>query len=253
MTPSEWLTCTDPARMLEHVEPGASERKLRLFASACCRRIWHLLPEADSRFAVEAAERYADGLAGHEELEQAGERGKRATWAAVAAAHAGRDGLRTEAAQASWVAVWAACAAESAAGPDLRGPGPLSAALRTAQVASWARSVACDSGPLSALDIAPPGAREEPEEACQADLLRDLFGEHTAPPHLRPEWLRWNDGCVVKMARSIYAEGRFSDLPILADALEDAGCDDPRVLEHCRRPRLHTRGCWLLDGLMGKG
>jgi hypothetical protein len=252
MTPSEWLICSDPARMLEHVETGASERKLRLFASACCRRIWHLLPEDDSRFAVECAEQYADGLVGHTELEKAGERGKRATWAAVAAAHAGRTGLMAAAAQASWVAVWAACAAESAAGPDLRGPGPLSAAVRTAQVASWARSVAGDTCSYSILDVAPPGSRTEPEEACQAELLRDLFGEHDRPPTLRPEWLRWNDGCVVRIARTIYAEGGFAELPVLADALEDAGCDDPRVLDHCRRPRLHTRGCWLIDGILGK-
>src|SRR5207245_11737318 len=122
------------------------------------------VPGADSRSAVEWAERYADGLACPDELEKAGERGKRATWAAVAAAHAGRTGLLVASAQASWVAVWAACAAESAAGPDLRGPGPLSAALRTAQVASWARSVAGDFGPGDALAYSPPGAPAEPEE-----------------------------------------------------------------------------------------
>jgi hypothetical protein len=53
------------------------------------------------------------------------------------------------------------------------------------------------------------------------------------------------------MAQAIQAEGRFEDLPILADALEEAGCTDPRVLDHCRSPGSHARGCWLVDLILG--
>src|SRR5947209_7453257 len=62
MTEAEWLECTEPDRMLEALRGKISERKLRLFVCACCRRIWHLLPHGPSRAAVEAAEHYADGL-----------------------------------------------------------------------------------------------------------------------------------------------------------------------------------------------
>jgi hypothetical protein len=65
-----------------------------------------------------------------------------------------------------------------------------------------------------------------------------------------PAWLRWNAGCILSLAQAIYDERRFADLPVLADALEDAGCAEPRILEHCRR-REHVRGCWLLDALIG--
>jgi serine/threonine protein kinase len=65
-------------------------------------------------------------------------------------------------------------------------------------------------------------------------------------------WLRWNDGLVVRMARAINEEGRFDDLPVLADALEDAGCSDEAILTHCRKQGPHVRGCWVVDLLVGK-
>jgi hypothetical protein len=78
-----------------------------------------------------------------------------------------------------------------------------------------------------------------------------LFGNPFRPAALDPAWLAWNDGSVRKMAEAIYEEGRFGDLPILADAPEDAGCADADVLAHCRAPGEHVRGCWVVDLLAG--
>ena len=85
-------------------------------------------------------------------------------------------------------------------------------------------------------------------------ILRDVFGNPFRPPR-RPErsLLTWNDGVIPKLAQAIYAERAFERLPILADALEDAGCDNGDILAHCRGPGPHVRGCWVVDLLVGKG
>jgi hypothetical protein len=84
-------------------------------------------------------------------------------------------------------------------------------------------------------------------------LLHDIFG----PLPFRlvaadPTWMSWNGGTVVKLARGIYDDRAFDRLPILADALTEAGCDNADILAHCRQPGPHVRGCWVVDLLLGK-
>lgn len=88
------------------------------------------------------------------------------------------------------------------------------------------------------------------EEAAHCALLRDVYGNpfHTAA--LPPPVLAWNDAAVVRLARRIYDDQSFGDLPVLADALEEAGCADPEVLAHCRSGGDHVRGCWVVDALL---
>jgi hypothetical protein len=84
-------------------------------------------------------------------------------------------------------------------------------------------------------------------------LLHDIAGPLPfRAVAIDPSWLSWNDGTVRRLAQAIYDERRFADMPILADALLDAGCDDEEVLAHCRRPAEHVRGCWVLDLLLDK-
>jgi hypothetical protein len=85
----------------------------------------------------------------------------------------------------------------------------------------------------------------------QAAAFRDLAGSPFRAPAIDPAWPRWHDGFVGKMAQAIYDGRRFEDLPVLADALEDAGCQEAALLEHCRAGGTHVRGCWLLDHLLG--
>lgn len=84
------------------------------------------------------------------------------------------------------------------------------------------------------------------------DLLSDVSGNLGSAVPLRPSWLRRNDGIVPKIAQAIYADQSFADLPILADALEEAGCENAAILNHCRQHTDHARGCWVLDLLLGK-
>jgi hypothetical protein len=69
---------------------------------------------------------------------------------------------------------------------------------------------------------------------------------------LHPAWLAWNGGTVPRLAEAIYREEAFDRLPILADALEEAGCTDAGLLGHLRGPGPHVRGCFVLDLLTGR-
>jgi hypothetical protein len=88
--------------------------------------------------------------------------------------------------------------------------------------------------------------------AADADLLRDVFGNPFQGVLIDPTWLAWGGGAVRHLAQAIYEERRFRDLFVLADALEEAGCADAAVLDHCRQYWGHARGCWVLDALLGK-
>jgi hypothetical protein len=90
----------------------------------------------------------------------------------------------------------------------------------------------------------------EEETICR--FIRELFRHPSRPSVADPKWLTWNDGIVRKMAQTIYERRCFADLPILADALLDAGCDDDELLRHLHDPGPHMRGCWALDLLLAK-
>jgi hypothetical protein len=87
--------------------------------------------------------------------------------------------------------------------------------------------------------------------AVQAELLRDLFNPF-GPRAAESAWLTANGGAAVKVAEAVYEERAFDRLPILGDALEDAGCDSRRVLDHCRAAGQHLLGCWVVDLVLGK-
>jgi len=227
MIEQEWLECDDIPKLLEYLIGRASSRKFRLFGCACCRRIWHLLVDERCWNAVGVAERYADGLATEEEM------------------HLARKAMvqcRTETALrpgSPAVDSWAFAAAEAVLfDTPFWNPG---AASRGAFTAAW-----------TAAEAAWRGAGEEGPEAearRQLPLFRDIFEN----PY-RPGWVdpAWQTPQVITVAEAIYEERAFDQLPVLADAVEDAGCPDANLLEHLRGPGPHTRGCWPLNLLLGK-
>ncbi len=92
----------------------------------------------------------------------------------------------------------------------------------------------------------------EKQLRVQTDLLRDVFSNPFRPISLTPAWLTWHDSLLISMARQMYDNRDFRDMPVLADALEEAGCDNADMLAHCRQPGPHVRGCWVVDLLLGK-
>src|SRR5262249_62096077 len=103
------------------------------------------------------------------------------------------------------------------------------------------------------------GMRRADQPAFYAALLRHVAGNPFRPPTFERAWLSWDGGTVRELARSLYDDRPSPDgtldtcrLAVLADALEEASCTDAALLGHCREPGPHYRGCWLVDGLLGK-
>lgn len=207
MTEDEWNAATDPGPMLEFIRGKVSDRKLRLFAVACCRRILHLMPDPRSLRATEVAERHADGLATDEDL--------RATFGTQLGVPHDRTG--------SVLLTGAVAAASGASNSAAR-------AIRMQQK---------------------PSRRDQAwraERAAQAALIRDLYTYQSAS--FTPAWLT---STVTSLANGIYADRAFERLPILHDALIEAGCDNADILNHCKDPQaVHCRGCWVIDLLTGR-
>ena len=214
MTEADWLTCTDAEAMLLSLRGKATERKLRLYSCACCRRVWDRLSRS-GRKAVETAERFADGRAG-------------------------------------W---WGTFAREARLLPEMPRAGhprQLERSVVHGLVSPWAEwsdgagvGVACEAARL--VGDGRPGP---------ADLVRDIF-RYPRPVTLFPRRLatldpHWRTADVLGLARAIYDDRAFDRMPLLADALMDAGCDNDEVIAHCRSPGPHVRGCWVVDLVLDK-
>jgi hypothetical protein len=224
MNEMEWLNSTDPQEMLVFLDEcggWASGRKLRLFAVACCRRLPRAATYGRARKALEVAERYADGSATLRELREVGQAAwKGARWA--------RDGTRDAAVAASQ-----AC----------------SSAVETHSFLTCV-NVLCNHAAPGLSQASRAALREE--RVALVGLLRCVFGNpFRAKPGIERAWL---PPSVLSIARRAYDERDFAALPVLADALADAGCDNEDLLRHCRERGLaHCRGCWVVDLLLGKG
>jgi hypothetical protein len=112
----------------------------------------------------------------------------------------------------------------------------------------------CSSGQRFSAEqvLAPAGAaaRRPMERKGQSDIVRDIFGNPFRPVAFAPAW---RTDTAVTLARTMYESRDFGAMPILADALQDAGCDNPDILAHCRdTAQVHVRGCWVCDLVLGK-
>jgi hypothetical protein len=83
-------------------------------------------------------------------------------------------------------------------------------------------------------------------------LVRDILGNPFRPPTLDPARLAWNDATIPRLALALYEERAFDRLPVLGDALEEAGCTIDDILSHCRSGAEHVRGCWVVDAVLAK-
>jgi hypothetical protein len=220
MTEADWNSCTDPQVMLDWLrQQGAlSDRKVRLFACAAVRRGWHLLNDEQSRKAVEVAELYADGLAGQQELRCAEREGERAT-------------------------------------PTLNGVAWFAALAAKMTVANHVPVLQVIN--YTTVDTVGRPWESQLKRCGLAPLVRDLVGPlpfRPLPP-LPGSVRTWDDGCLVKLATSIYRERSLPNgtlesvrLGVLADALEESGVTHQDVLGHLHQQgAIHVRGCFVID------
>lgn len=238
MTEREWWACTSPLKMLLFLRGKASERKLRLFAAACCRSIWPLLPHERGEQAVGVAERYADGLATPQELASACEamtdvRGLPVRRALLL--------LTRQTFSPHAIAAHALQAARRAEWGSVNG----------ARQCALLRDIA--GNPFRSARILP--ARRH----WHRGLLRTITRRRPRPTTIPPAVLAWRGGAIAHLAQAAYDERNlpsgalhFGRLVALADALEEAGCMEESVVGHLRSGGEHMRGCWVVDLLLGK-
>jgi hypothetical protein len=232
MTEAEWLAGDDPKRMVQFLHARVGDRKLRLFFVAVARSVWSKFEREDMRRAVEAGELHADGLLTQDELRQHN------MYSYV---------TDPTPEQREWLGVIGSSADKW---------GLLKLALlcvfSARGFATLPRTPAYDDSLKITKQNQPP-------------LLREVFGNPFRPVAFAPEW---RTDTAVTLARQMYESRDFSAMPILADALQDAGCDNPDILDHCRDaaavlgeppagsptppPVTHVRGCWVVDLVLGK-
>jgi hypothetical protein len=258
MTESDWRASTDLGAMLDFLKGTgrAGDRKLRLFACACCRRIASHFEDSRSLRLVEVSERFADGAACPEELasafEDAADAQEGVHFSGGGAVEQGAAeavlGLRRE---LQWGQLFEGIAevvgeTEAAKAWD-RIWGTTGKHWSTQE---RKHREACEAG-------------EQAESVAQAAVLRDIFGPL---PFRTPRFAPcWRTPPVLSLAQAAYEERIATDpsrpnwlvldptrLQVLADALEEGSCTEAEMLGHFRGPGPHWRGCWALDAILGK-
>ena len=242
MTEAEWFTCDDPVKLLEFVgRHHTNERKLRLYAVAGCRRLWSFLSDERFRRAVEVAELFADGAVSKKVRSTCCKEVDKAK-SSIDLATEDQFGLMSNWPAASMAAWMANAAAVNAVGPSDDFVRPEAELFYLA------------ANPIEGMEyiLRERGmdyrVARESEWSVHRALLRDIFGNPFRPATFDPAW---RTTTAVQLAQGMYDSRDFAAMPILADALQDAGCENADILDHCRgRGAARSR---VLGGRSGAG
>jgi hypothetical protein len=224
MTEKEWLAAKNPVEVW-YDRRARDHRKRRLVACACARRLLPIVENDPRAFAIiEAVERYTDGP----------DKDGPANWRAILAA---RRAVREWHYATSWPRNTPMSFFDALSALDRITAGAASGVAEMFYFAQQARRGRA----------ATPGVAEA---RAQTTILRDVFGNPFRPVAFNAAW---RTDTAVSLALQMYESRDFDAMPILADALQDAGCDSEEVLNHCRDAKqVHVRGCWVVDLVLGK-
>lgn len=258
MTDIEWESSTEPLAMLARTGGPHGHRKKRLFAVACCRRLWHA-PSTAYLELLSTAERLADGQVGEGFVSEVLRNADRA-WGRVDGSPAvagARMTLSRTGHEAAVLTVHHCIRSEmarilSAIEGEAASHDPV---VRQAK-AVWDGEIGHERneqlGWNEVRNVAKAAAEAVARPAILAGFaatLREVTGPSLSPKQLDARWLT---PTVLALAEAIYEDRAFDRMPVLADALEEAGCDNADILAHCRVDGVHVRGCWVVDLVLGK-
>ena len=226
MTEAEWLSSNYTEKLLNFLNGKVSNRKLRLFSVGCCKYIQHLMPEPQCQDAVSTAERFADGLVDDCSLSLAADVANR-----IAAANNTNSHGR----------YWAARAAAYSA--------TLNAHEAAVGAVSTYYMAVLSAGPSPQEDMPARNAISDNAYRLFKILRFDIFGNPFRFVSFNP---KWRTSGIFLQAQRMYDSRDFCTMPILSDALQDAGCENEDIMNHCRSEGPHVRGCWVVDLILGK-
>jgi hypothetical protein len=228
-----WLTCEDCLSLCRGLQtlvsdefPGITARKAQLFEIASAQRVLHLISNSICLRTIELAENNADSPKGISPLNIIDE----------IMAELAEYGPEPDYLPRPPLDPITKISLELAA--NLADPEWVGAHVRN--LGAWATELAA---------VASGASGSDPENGPQRLLLHDIFGNPFRPVTFDPGWQTSN---VIDLARTIYEEKAFDHMPILADALMDAGCSNEEIIQHCRNDGPHVRGCWVIDLILGK-
>jgi hypothetical protein len=217
MTETEWLTSVETHILVAFLGCKASDRKMRLFACGVCRQLASYVETEEYIRAIEAGEEFAD------------------TGKTKAAMRRGRQVLRSR--RLSLLEMTSGMSDELIA-------------IYLAEASLSENKIRYFINRLSALYLMHENSGYIHHRAVTASgIVREVFGNPFRSVSIDPSWLT---STVLTLAQGIYADRIFDRLPALADALQDAGCKNEDILNHCRQPGVHVWGCWAVDLLLGK-
>jgi hypothetical protein len=226
MTEAEWLACADPETLLDFLRDRTTERKFRLFAVSAIWQLMMSFGDNETKKVVEVVSQAAEGAFNRSELRD--EREKIGTW--------------------SYPSVPASLTSDyvtRAAGLGLE-TDPLRAVLMMVSAVTHLEAELLTKKPSD------PASRDLVRLQCSCRLIsqiNDIFGNPFRSTGIKRDW---RTSTVLALTQGIHTDRVFDRLAILADALQDAGCENEDILNHCRSESVHVRGCWVIDLILGK-
>jgi hypothetical protein len=244
MTEADWQTGTDFTAHVRFAADRLSPRRQRLLAAGFCRAVSQLFSHAELNEALLGIDHYADDMASVGAVDRVRQRCREIAQESYEDYRAAVDGGESDSLRSEVLSefAWAVAFAANSPLPLLE------VGNRAAAAAVQVRTGAALLAPVASPNF---GAATVEQSLVMRSVVWEIVGNPFQEIHFSPSW---RTDTAVSLAKHMYDSREFSAMPILADALQDVGCEDEALLNHCRDTSLtHLRGCWVVDLVLGRG